>query len=387
MRIRLQIGRWTQGSKGRSTNKSSRVILRLSMGLFSSSPTQESFIGVDIGYAGMKLVELKNEKGRARLMTYAYADIPSESLEKSLLNDVPGTAKLLKEMCAKAKTTTKKAIAALPLSSVFSSILSVPTTDEKELKDAVSAQAKKLIPLPLEEVSLDTKIIDKKERDKKLDVKASTRVLVTAAPKTLVQKYLDLFKQADLELASLETEAFAEIRSLIGKDHSTIMIIDIGSLRTNIMVVEAGIPFITRSIASGGNAITQTIAKTLGIPLEQAETMKRDIKSMQTFAPTGDLSPILSVLIKPILDEVRYSFNLYQSQSSGNPKRIEKIILTGGSSLLPRLPEFITQEMNVNAYLGNPWARVVYPPDLRPIIDEIGPRFAVPIGCAMRDIE
>jgi len=29
----------------------------------------------------------------------------------------------------------------------------------------------------------------------------------------------------------------------------------------------------------------------------------------------------------------------------------------------------------------------VYPPDLRPIIDEIGPRFAVPIGCAMRDIE
>lgn len=357
------------------------------MGLFSSSPAQESFIGVDVGYAGMKLVELKNEKGRARLITYAYADVPSESLEKSLLNDVPGTAKLLKEMCAKAKTTTKKAIAALPLSSVFSSILSVPTTNEKELKDAVSSQAKKLIPLPLEEVSLDTKIIDKKEKDKKTDTKASTRVLVTAAPKTLVQKYVDLFKQADLELASLETEAFAEIRSLIGKDRSTIMIIDIGSLRTNIMVVEAGIPFITRSIASGGNAITQTIAKTLGIPLEQAETMKRDIKSMQTFAPTGDLSPILSVLVKPILDEIRYSFNLYQSQSNGTPKRIEKIILTGGSSLLPRLSEFITQEMNVNAYLGNPWARVVYPPDLRPVIDEIGPRFAVPIGCAMRDIE
>jgi len=43
--------------------------------------------------------------------------------------------------------------------------------------------------------------------------------------------------------------------------------------------------------------------------------------------------------------------------------------------------------MNVNAYLGDPWARVVYPQDLRPILDEIGPRFAVSIGCAMRDIE
>lgn len=358
------------------------------MALFSHAPAPQSFIGVDIGYAGIKLVELKNEKGRARLITYAYADVPAESLEKSLLNDVPATAELLKKMLAKAKTTTKKAVSALPISSVFSSILSVPTTNDKELKEAVNTQAKKLIPLPLEEVALDMKVIDKKEKGATPDAKPSTRVLVTAAPKTLVSKYVDLFKRSGLELASLETEAFAEIRSLIGKDRSTIMVIDIGSLRTNLMIVENGIPFITRSIASGGAAITQTIARTLGIPLEQAESMKRDIKSMQTFAPTGDLSPILRVLVKPILDEIRYSFNLYQSQeNSGGPKRIEKIILTGGSALLPRLSEFLTQEMNVNTYLGNPWARVVYPPDLRPILEEMGPRFAVPIGCAMRDIE
>jgi type IV pilus assembly protein PilM len=219
-------------------------------------------------------------------------------------------------------------------------------------------------------------------------VKASSRVLLTAAPKTLVSKFVEIFKLAGLQLVLLESEAFAEVRSLIGKDRSTIMIVDIGSLRTNILIVEKGIPFVTRSIATGGNAITQTIAKTLGIPAEQAESMKRDIKSMQAFAPTGDLSPILSVLLKPILDEIRYSFNQYQSQEAGGqPKRIEKIILTGGSSLLPRLSEFLTQQMSVNTYLGNPWARVVYPPDLRPVLDEMGPRFAVTIGCAMRDID
>jgi hypothetical protein len=41
----------------------------------------------------------------------------------------------------------------------------------------------------------------------------------------------------------------------------------------------------------------------------------------------------------------------------------------------------------VNTYLGNPWARVVFPPDLRSVLEELGPRFAVTIGCAMRDIE
>ncbi len=356
------------------------------MGLFSSAPKPSSYLGVDIAFGGVKLVELRNEKGRARLVTYAYANLAAESLDKSLLTDIPGTADLLKKMAEKARITTKKAISALPISSVFSSILNVPTTDEKELKDAVQNQAKKLIPLPLEEVSIDMKIVDKMEKAE--GVKAATRVLVTAAPKALVNKHIEIFKQAGLELISLETEAFAEIRSLIGKDRSTIMIVDIGSLRTNILVVESGIPFITRSIATGGNAITQTIAKTLGIPQEQAESMKRDIKSLQSFTQTGDVSPILTVLMKSILDEVRYSFNLYQTQEGSNgPKRIDKIILTGGSSLLPRLPEFLTQQMNVNTYLGNPWARVVYPLDLRPLLDEMGPRFAVSIGCAMRDID
>lgn len=351
------------------------------MGLFSSTPAQTGFLGIDIGYGGVKLVELKSDKGRARLMTYAYANVPAESLEQSLIHDTHAAADLIKQMVAKSKATSKKTVAALPVSSVFSSILSVPTVNDKEIKEAVTAQAKKLLPLPIEEVSLDIKVVDKTEA--KDGVKASTRVLVTAAPKTVVAKYVEIFKLTGLELISLETEAFAEIRSLIGKDRSTMMLIDIGALRTNVLVVKNGIPFITRSLSTGGVAITQTIARTLGIAPEQAESMKRDIKSMQTFAPTGDLTPILQVLAKPILDEIKYIIGEYKKQSPND--RIEKMILTGGSSLLPRLPEFLTQQLNINCYLGNPWARIVYPPELKPVLEELGPRFAVTAGCAMRD--
>lgn len=355
------------------------------MGLFSKTPASKSYLGLDIGQAGIKIVELKNEKGRARLVTYAYAALPTEGFDKALGEDMDKTAAFIKKMIDKAKCTTKMAVAALPISSVFSSIISVPGSTDKEIQDAIKLQARKLIPVPLEEVSLDNKVIDTEAGEGKKKV---TRVLITGAPKSLVQRYLDLSKKAGLELISLETEAFAQIRSLIGKDRSSIMVIDIGAMRTNISVIEKGIPFLNRSIATGGMAITQTISKTLSIPYEQAENMKRDIRAMQTFTQTSDISLILSTLLKPIVDEIRYSFNLYQGQmENGQPKRIDKIILTGGSALLPRLPEFITQLMNVNAYLGDPWARVVYPQDLRPILEEIGPRFTVSIGCAMRDIE
>ncbi len=354
------------------------------MGLFGKPPVK-SYIGLDLGQGGIKLVELMNEKGRARLVTYAYSDLPSATLEQCLGEDLDKMVAHVKKMLASAKTTTKIAVGALPISSVFSSIVSVPALNEKELKQAIELQAKKLIPVPLEEISLDSKTIDTTGTD---GGKKVTRVLLTGAPKALVQKFIELATRVGLELVSLETEAFAETRSLIGKDRSSIMVIDIGAARTNISVIEKGIPFLNRSIATGGMAITQTISKTLGIPYEQADSMKRDIRAMQSFAQAGDISPILQTLLKPILDEVRYSFNLYQGQiEEGQPKRIDKIILTGGSALLPSLPEFITSLMNVNAYLGDPWARVIYPLDLRPILDEIGPRFSVAIGCAMRDIE
>ncbi|MBI4139064.1 type IV pilus assembly protein PilM [Candidatus Uhrbacteria bacterium] len=355
------------------------------MPLFSKSSAKQSYLGIDLGYSGVKLVELLNEKGRARLVTYAFADTDSATSTAPLIEDPERAASLIKKMIAKAKCTTKRTVSALPIASVFSSIISVPASNEKELKEAIQWQAKKLIPVPLEDIILDSKTIDTSDGT---GGKKITRVLITGAPKPLVDKYIEIFKKAGLDLISLETEAFAQIRSLIGKDRSNIMVIDIGSQRTNISVIEKGVPFLNRSIATGGIAITQTIAKTLGITFEQANTMKRDIRTMQGFAPTGDLSPILSTLLKPILDEVRYSFNLYQGQSeAGQTKRIDKIILTGGSALLPRLPEFLTQLMNVNAYLGDPWARVVYPQDLRPILEDIGARFTVALGCAMRDIE
>ncbi len=355
------------------------------MGFFSKKPAN-SYVGVDLGMSGIKLVELLNEKGRARLVTYAVADYPSVKNERNYMEGAAETSALIKKMLGKAKTTTRRCIAALPISSVFSSIITVPATNDKELKEAISWQAKKLIPMPLEEISLDSKTLDSEangDAGKKV-----MRVLLTGAPKELVKNYVEIVTGAGLDPLALETEAFAQIRSLVGRDRSTVMTIDIGAFRTNLTVVEKGIPYLSRSIATGGVSITNSIASTLGIPFDQAETMKRDIKSMQAFAPTGDLTPILETLLKPIVDEVKYSFNLYQGQSeAGKQKRVDKIIVTGGSSLLPRLPEFLTQLMNVNAYRGDPWARVVYPEDLRPILEEIGSRFAVAVGCAMRDIE
>jgi len=179
------------------------------------------------------------------------------------------------------------------------------------------------------------------------------------------------------------------IRSLIGKDRSTAMIVDMGALRTNIIIVEDGIPYVTRSLDMGGGAFTRAIGATLSMDVKSAEQMKCDIKSISSIYPGSGLPKVFDAALQPMITELRYSMNLHTGtqEDTVQGRQVEKIILTGGSALLPGLAEFISGQLQLRTYVGDPWARVVYPDGLRPTLDEIGPRFAVPVGLGMRDIE
>lgn len=347
------------------------------MGLFGKK--QVSYLGVDFGSGGIKLVELMNEKGRARLLTYSFVERPPGEMGLGYLDDPTGTAELLKKMLKKAKTSTRSAVSALPISSVFSSIISVERTEKKEdMEVAVREQAKKLIPLPLEEMTVDWKPVKTDDGESKY-----AQILLTGAAKTLIKKYSEVFSNAGLELLSLETEALAMIRSLLGRDRSATLLLDIGGVRTNIVIVENGIPFVSRSVSKGGLALTQETATALSLQADQAEHMKRDAGALG-----GQGFPkVFEKVLSPIITELNYSMNLFLGQPSNQGKVIEKIILTGGSSHLPNLTDYLGKALNMRVYVGDPWARVVYPESLKPTLDGIGPRFGVAIGLGMRDID
>ncbi len=371
------------------------------MGLFDGFMKQvpQGFLGVDVGSSGFKIVELGGEKGKPKLMTYGYSEpAPGEPVPSPFENTQAG-GELLSFLCKKSGVKGTQAMAALPASSVFSAIIAVPRKPgdgPRELKPLIDAQVSKLAPLPLAEMVTYSTFID--DLNKKPPVAAPVpagvapaakkqeyaRVLVTGAAKSLVQKYLEIFRVAKLELKAIDSEAFALIRSLVGKDKSTIALLDIGSKRTNITIVEKGIPFVTRSINIGGSAVTRRIMDQMKVSEDQAEQMKRDLSSVDN---GGGMPAVLEAVVQPVLNEVKYAFQLFANMELTESKRVEKIILTGGSSHLPQLPEALKAALNLNVYRGDPWARVGYPSDLRPVLDEIGPRMSVAVGLAMRDLE
>jgi type IV pilus assembly protein PilM len=389
-----------------------------------------SFLGLDVGTDSIKLVELEGVGGRPRLVTYGMVEVDSTVARN---NDTPDNkaeqekiAGALKSLLEKSGASATDAVAALPNFAVFSSVISLPKLGEKQLAEAVQWEAKKFVPMPIENVVLDWKILHETEKkvdedgeeetppegektsepkaeepEKSLDPKAQKKtieqkgnlakcktvvsVLLTAAPRHLVERYVSIFKLSGLNLLSLETESFALSRSLVGNEDSVILIADVGSLTTDITVVKKGVPVFSRSINAGGKTVTKAIADSMDIDPARAEQFKQDV-GMNTgggAAQSKGVAKIIEQSFTTVINEMKYTL---ETQQRGG-QTVEKILLTGGSAFLPSLDQYISNVLGVKVLIGNPWARISYPKDLVQSLEKVAPRMGVAIGLAMREIE
>lgn len=354
------------------------------MSFFKQKP--KGYLGIDFGAGGIKVLQLQPKDGRALLYTYGFSEIAPEEMGANYIENTEAAGTLLKHICEKAKTTTLQAVAALPIPAVFSAVLSLAAVPKKELAQAVEWEAKKLIPLPLKEVTLDFKELKSSAGKTDKNGAKSIEILLTAAPKGIIDKYLAIAKIAGITLSSLETEAFALIRTVVGNDPTPTVLIDIGAVRSNILFVDGGIPMLTRSVEIGGKKCTEVIASTLGITLADAESLKRDLGAKPLPGTVAGILPaLLQETLTPLINELHYSFNVYKTRTTiARPP--ERIILIGGGAGLPGLADMLTKEFNLRTFLGNPWERVNFHPDLKGLVESFGSRFAVAIGLALRNM-
>ena len=349
------------------------------MSLFSSN---NSYLGIDIGSSGIKMAEFKKEKGQLKLASYGFTENLKELNKEDWHEDTSYVADVMNKVLKDAGAVSRNAVSALPTFSVFSSVINLFNVSPKDIPSAIRWEAKKIIPLPLEDMVLDWKIISEKGEKEKKD---SVMILLTGAPTSLVKKYINFFKEAKINLLSLETETFSLVRSLVGNDKSVVMIVEMGSSTTDITIVEKSIPILSRSIDIGGLTISKAISNNLNIGLERAEQFKYDMGMSSEISGNNNAIPQTIIkAINPVINEIKYLSNLFQSK---NDKKIEKIILSGGSSLISDFDVYLSKILDMKIIIGDPWSRVSCPVELKPVLDEIGPGMSVAIGLAMREVE
>lgn len=341
-----------------------------------------SVLGIDVGTSYIKAVQLKSGQGMPVLESYGIVNViyPSQVVDK--IDVVKQTAEILKTLCARSHFSTRRAVVSLPSNVAFVSVLTVPRMSEEELQKAVEYQAKKYIPLSLNDVNLGWQTLE--ETKKGVDEKAENyrvKVLLTAVPKNVINNYSKVMEMAGLEPLAIEPESISLIRSLVpASDLHGILIVDVGAKTASISMVDQGYLWATRQLTVGGDTITASIAKSMGLSFERADQIKR--MEMSTVGAVSPAMQMTKSIVEMIKSETQQLIRIAENQG----KKITKIILTGGGSKLPNLEQEFSS-LGPVVEKGNPLQHISLPPGSESKIQQLAPQLAVSLGLALRMIK
>lgn len=367
-------------------------ILNKVSGFFTQSRTvTESVVGVDIGSSSIKVVQLKNKGGQVVLETYGELSLgPLAGLQSGELTNLANDklAQALSEAVKSSEVTTKSSAVSIPSAASLIFTVEIPAAvSEKDLPTIISTEARKYIPVPVSEVSLDWWIIPK--RDEYTDegevakTAPKTEVLVAAIHKDTIARYKDILKNAGLETDVFEIEIFSNIRSCFGHEISPVLLIDFGAAKTKLSIIDNGIIRVFHIVNRGSFDISNGISKSMNLPFEKAEERKRAV-GLSGIGEDKNISDIARLSVDYIFSEANSVILDYEKKYS---KALNKVFLTGGGVLLKGLPEAAATNFRSEVIIADPFAKTETPAFLTDILKGIGPEFSVATGLALRKLK
>jgi len=341
----------------------------------------KNFLGIDIGIASFKVVEISSKNG-VRLENYGQLRSEYVSENKSpqglvVSNDyiIAALASILQE----AKIRTKEVFFAIPDYATFFTSFDVPAMSRPELEEAVKYEAPRHIPLPLADVTLDWEVI---KGNALTETRTPLKVMLVAVPNETINQYEKIAKALGLKILAMETEVFALARALIRyqEKRAILCLIDFGQKSTTINIFSQNILRVSHSIDISSEELTKALADALKIDFRKAEIIKKMYGLTKDETVKNILTPHVDILVK----ETKEIFNQYFLEDK---ERIEKVIIGGGAASLLGLKDYLNLQLKLPVEIANPFLEISYPPGLDTVLKKIGPEFAIALGAALRGVQ
>jgi len=335
-------------------------------------------VGIDFGTHSVKAVELTKISTPSPILV----NLGSQLTPKGVINsedkgDQRKLADVLKKLYDSSRIKNKNVVMALPEFSVFTRFLEFPGVKKEELKDAVYFEAKQYIPMPLSEVQLSYVPIGFNTE------KNAPRVLVVAAPRKIIDIYINIAVLASLDLIAIETESVAMGRAMYkSSGKKDLIMLDFGANSTDMSILSDGYLVFSQSIAIGSDSLTQAVINKFNFEYQRAEEFKRNYGLVENVLE-GKIYSVLSPIVESIMVEVRRGVEFYKNRTLSVAPT--DYILNGDGALLPGLKEYVSKSLGVNAIMSMPWNNVQVDPKFKDIIAKSGPSYSVAIGLAMKD--
>jgi len=363
----------------------------------------KSHLGIDIGTSAIKIVQLGVSRDTFKLENYGEVkffseEAPMEVFEQSSLK-IPDeqVAELLKKIMKDSGATARQVAFSLPTFSSFSTIIEMPPLGPEEMKKAIQFEARQYIPIPIDEVSIDSVILGeerKKTREMRTTAKSGAEntpqarkrveVMLMAVPNEIKKKYTHIAQLVGLELVSLEMETFPLARALLKGDPQITAVVDLGARSTDVCIVDEGVVRISHNLELSGVDLTEAYGEFAHANFMEAEKKKKMTGLDLTPGQLVEAKGVLTV-IDNIISETDRIIHSYFNKTE---RSVVQIVLAGGGASMPGLLERFQAHFSYFAkdaiHIGNPFKYLVYPKELEKTLEGIGPSYAVAVGLAMR---
>jgi type IV pilus assembly protein PilM len=350
---------------------------------FLFTKKEQSVLGVDIGSSSLKVVQLRKERGQAVLETYgelALGPYGGADVGQATNLSPEQITETLKDLLREAKVTTTNCGVSIPFARSLLSLVTLPyRKDKQEQKTIIELEARKYIPVPMSEVQLDWFIVPAIGPSEKVDKQETVEVLIVAVHNEELSLLQNVMAGAGLSASFYEIEIFSTIRAVVDEPVKPVMVLDIGAASTKIYVVEHGVVALSHSISTGSQDITRAISVSTGVSISRAEAVKKE----EGLASTTKQDNPEELVFSHIFSEARRVLMQYETS---HKKSIASIVLTGGGGVTKSLGVYAKNIFSIDVHVADPFIKTEAPVFMRPILEEIGPEFAVAVGLALRKL-
>lgn len=343
-------------------------------------------LGVDVGSSSLKVVQLRRDRGVVVLETYGELALgPYAGAEAGQATNLPAAkiAETLRDLLREANVTTVNAGVSIPFSRSLLKLVTLPyREDAGEQKTMIELEARKYIPVPVTEVQLDWFVIPT-AAETQGQIPTSVDVLLVAVHNDELSLLDGVVRGANLAASFYEIEIFSTIRAVVEEPVKPVLVLDIGASATKVYVVEHGVVAFSHNIPEGGQDVTRTIAAAHGLKISKAENLKKE-HGFGVPADNGYDKRTIELVFSRIFTEAQRAIAQFET---GKGKKISALVLTGGGGVTKELAAYAKTFFSVDVKVADPFAKTEAPEFMRPVLEAIGPEFAVAVGLALRKLE
>ncbi len=335
-------------------------------------------VGLDIGFTSVKVVALSRGSDLPKLVSLGSINSPQPGMASDADQDIKAVASTIQKLMQSCKIEDNEVVAALPESKVFTRVIDdLPYLSDQELPSAIRYASEEFIPMPMSDVNLNWQVLyrGKNKSDR-------TVVFVVASPKQVVNKYVKLLTLAGLQPKALETEIIAGARALVGNNpfSPTTLIVQMRTQTTDFAIVSKGLILLTRSIATGGSALSRSLSQHFNFENAQAEEYKK-VYGILPDQLEGKVYEALKPVVDTIVEETRRVIESFHARNPTN--RIKRIVLSGGGAKMPGLVVYLANNLNMEVQEADPWYFIAKDEVTKSKLIQEGPMYTVAVGLAL----